>query len=95
VYKGIRYGLVRGNFGTGQDAGVKVAAYLPANYRVLAVTTHPAYPSQTVPDTVVVIQGNDKFGWTLDGYVAPRLGSGMMVCEEIGLDHPVMKLIPA
>ena len=34
----------------------------------------------------VIIGGVDNHGWTLDDYVIPRLGSGMMICTEIVLD---------
>jgi hypothetical protein len=90
-----RYGLVRGNFGTGCNPAERVAAYMPSNYKVIYVTTWPAYPGQVDHDVVVVIEGRDVNSFTLEGYVAPRLGSGMMACEEIDLTHPLMKLIPA
>lgn len=44
-------------------------------------------------DDVIVIAGRDNHGWTLDKYVIPRLGSGMMRADEIDLSHPVMKQI--
>lgn len=34
-------------------------------------------------DGTVVIVGEDNAGWTLDGYVNPRLGSGMIWAKEI------------
>jgi len=46
--------------------------YLPFNYRVV---------NMTGPD--VLIQGEDNAGWTLDGYVLPRLASGLHFGEEI------------
>ena len=49
-----------------------VAAYLPSRYRVVEVTEDKTF-----------IEGEDFHGWTLDGYVIPRLGSGMFHCEEI------------
>lgn len=49
-----------------------VAAYLPANYRVVDVLTHD-----------VLICGEDNCGWTLDEYVLPRLASGLRFGEEI------------
>lgn len=30
----------------------------------------------------VVIEGTDMAGWTLDGYVIPRLASGLHLAEE-------------
>lgn len=59
-----------------------VAAYLPGNYRVEGSTSHG-----------VVISGVDDHGWTLDRYVAPRLGSGLMGCWEVDLSHPCMQEI--
>jgi hypothetical protein len=49
-----------------------IAAYLPSRYKVVEVT-----------DTDTIIEGEDFCGWTLDGYVIPRLGSGWYGCEEI------------
>lgn len=96
-----RYGLVRGCFGAGSDPADKVAAYLPSNYKVLwsgefaQIRTASGAWVPFKPEVVVVIEGRDKNGWTLEGYVAPRLGSGLMACEEIDLACPVMDRIPA
>lgn len=54
--------------------GQAVARYLPSNYRVVSTT-----------DTTVTIEGEDRAGWTLDGYVIPRLASGMYRCQETGV----------
>jgi hypothetical protein len=55
-----------------RGASVKqVSAYLPSNYTATEV------------DGSVVISGKDSAGWTLDGYVIPRLGSGMIVAVEV------------
>jgi hypothetical protein len=54
-----------------QDAGV-VARYLPSNYVVLETT-----------EDGVLISGQDNAGWTLDGYVLPRLASGLYFGEEV------------
>jgi hypothetical protein len=32
--------------------------------------------------TAFVIAGEDDAGWTLDGYVTPRLWTGLMGCVE-------------
>jgi hypothetical protein len=56
---------------TGTVTGATVAAYLPSNYRVTGET-----PEQ------VSIAGQDNAGWTLDGYVIPRLASGMIFAKE-------------
>lgn len=50
-----------------------IAAYLPANYRIV----------HTSPAEGILIAGTDDHGWTLDGYVIPRLGSGMIVAQEV------------
>ena len=52
----------------------QVADYLPSNYRVIG---------RTVDNAGTVIIGVDDHGWTLDDYVIPRLGSGLMRCEEV------------
>jgi hypothetical protein len=52
------------------DSG-EVMAYLPANYQVIHTD-----------DYSVMIAGQDHAGWTLDGYVIPRLASGLISAEE-------------
>ena len=84
-----RYAVVRG-LGITAD---KVAAYLPSNYRVEGVSTMNESCGDEYP--VVVISGVDSHGWTMEKYVVPRLGSGMMAATEIDLSHPVMMTIPA
>ena len=44
-----------------------VGAYLPENYSVTGGT-----------DGEVIVEGKDNAGWTAEGYVIPRLRSGMM-----------------
>lgn len=48
-----------------------IARYLPANY------------TSTVDGEDVRITGWDSHGWTLDGYVIPRLASGMYYAVEV------------
>lgn len=62
----------------------QVKRYLPSNYQVIWTGEEGA-----------VIAGRDDHGWTLDGYVIPRLGSGLIRADEIDLSHPVMMKIPA
>ncbi len=62
-----KYAVVRGRDITGD----KIAAYLPAAYEVVAAG-----------ERAVLIAGHDVFGWTLDGYVIPRLASGLWFAEE-------------
>ena len=70
-----------------------VAAYLPSNYEVI-------YREPSQVDYArehwqsVVIAGRDNAGWTLDGYIIPRLASGMFFATEIDLSHEIMQRIP-
>ena len=50
----------------------QVKNYLPANYQV--VGCHGG---------VVTVEGHDHAGWTLDGYVLPRLASGLLWATEV------------
>lgn len=56
----------------------EVAAYLPNNYAIME--SFETAPSRKL---LVIIGGIDEAGWTLDDYVRPRLGSGLMAVEEI------------
>ncbi len=49
-----------------------VACYLPSNYSVV-----------DSDDTTTTIEGRDHAGWTLDGYVIPRLASGLYGAKEV------------
>lgn len=51
-----------------------VKDYLPSNYRVVHVDGTKG---------TVLIAGEDDHGWTLDGYVIPRLQSGLIVAQEV------------
>lgn len=51
-------------------------AYLPDNYAI----TH------TLEDAFI-IGGEDLAGWTLDDYVLPRLGSGLITARELTSDE--------
>lgn len=64
--------MVRTAHVSGARDADQVAAYLPSNYKVIGGD-----------EKVIVIQGEDYAGWTLDGYVIPRLGSGLMGCREV------------
>src|SRR5215831_16596585 len=79
----IRYALIDSKSAAGWsgDGHATVAKYLPGNYTVLGVT-----------DLGIVVAGKDDAGWTLDGYVLPRLSSGLIAGEEIDLSHPAAKL---
>ena len=69
----------------------KPEAYMPANYVVLHTCEHPERPERW---RAAVIGGRDNAGWTLDGYVLPRLASGGMYGREIDLSDPIMKQVP-
>jgi hypothetical protein len=49
-----------------------VAAYLPSNYRIGKVDSWQ-----------IIVRGKDNAGWTLEDYVIPRLGSGLIHAEEV------------
>ena len=68
----IRYAQVYGSNLTEEI----VKAYLPSNYEVTG--THE--------DGGIVIAGEDNFGWTLEDYVIPRLGSGGYFAREATQD---------
>ncbi|MGH3401039.1 MAG: hypothetical protein ACRDRJ_00725 [Streptosporangiaceae bacterium] len=57
----------------------EVEAYLPANYTATSVFKVGG------PDAghVIEILGYDSAGWTLDGYVIPRLASGLITAHEV------------
>ena len=54
-----------------------VRAYLPQHYNVVGIeVATPQDPAR------IVIEGHDVAGWTLDGYVIPRLASGLIFATE-------------
>lgn len=54
-----------------------VTCYLPRNYSVTKTVT------ASLQCRYIVIEGEDNHGWTLDGYVIPRLASGLIHAEEV------------
>lgn len=50
----------------------RVRRYLPSNYEA---NWHLG---------AIWITGHDVAGWTLDGYVLPRLASGLVFADEVG-----------
>lgn len=48
-----------------------VRAYLPSNYTATEIEDR------------ILISGRDDHGWTLDGYVIPRLASGLIAAREV------------
>lgn len=53
-----------------------VQSYLPSNFEA-------RYFEDATLGTVILIEGFDRAGWTLDGYVIPRLASGLIVAKEV------------
>ena len=53
-----------------------IAKYLPENYNCHGFDMGNGY-------SFVLIYGTDEAGWTLDGYVIPRLNSGNYYPKEI------------
>lgn len=76
----------------------EVERYLPDNYRVVhtifSVDEWKSTPDKTVMRATYVIQGEDVAGWTLDGYVIPRLASGLIHANEVELSHPMLAATP-
>ncbi len=54
-----------------------VQAYLPGNYNAVDV------PAEGESPAGIIIVGRDVSGWTLDGYVIPRLASGLHFAQEL------------
>jgi hypothetical protein len=53
----------------------QLRAYLPGNYALLR--------AQQLHTGMFVVAGRDHCGWTLDGYVIPRLASGLHSAREV------------
>jgi hypothetical protein len=71
-----RFAVVRGARSVSE-----VEAYLPSNYALMESFEVEASTGRF--RLVVIIGGHDDAGWTLDGYVIPRLASGLIAAEEI------------
>ena len=61
----------------------EVEAYLPSGYALVESFQVDGGTATGRKELWVVIGGLDNAGWTLDGYVIPRLASGLMFAEEI------------
>jgi hypothetical protein len=59
-------------------------AYLPRTYDLMESFTVVGQTATGREELWIVIGGYDEAGWTLDGYVLPRLASGLIFGEEIG-----------
>ncbi len=55
-----------------------VQNYLPHNYQAFR---EPCTDTKIEP--YILIEGYDYAGWTLDGYVIPRLSSGLIYAKEV------------
>ena len=86
-----RYAAI-GSKGSRWDDERVVAKYLPENYTIEAVVEDVELDGFPYPQAIVV-SGRDVAGWTLDGYVLPRLASGLIRGIEIDLSHPLMKRV--
>ena len=67
----------------GEDVEVtaeRVARYLPANYTVTGTEEYRE-------SSVVYVKGSDVAGWTAEGYVIPRLASGLLTAEVVSLSR--------
>lgn len=64
-------------------APADVEPYLPSNYKVACVLEDRSGDILRSNATVTVIYGEDVAGWTLDGYVIPRLASGLLHAVEV------------
>lgn len=69
-----------------------VYRYLPENYEIEGTVERT--DSRGNDYIITVIGGRDKADWTLD-YVINRLFSGLIVADEIGISHSIMKCIEA
>jgi hypothetical protein len=63
-----------------EAVAVRVAQYLPANYEVVGTETYRT-------SSEVLVKGTDVAGWTADGYVIPRLATGLLVAEVYSLSR--------
>jgi hypothetical protein len=93
-----RYALITW---TANDTAEQIRRYLPSNYALVGdepIEYHP-HPEPDADETTGclhwLIEGHDDYGWTLDGYVIPRLASGLHWAKEIDLSHAIMKSVPS
>lgn len=76
VRKAIMQSLEPLSFTEAEELLERVGHYMPSNYTAALSTANNL-------EFKVVITGEDSAGWTLDGYVIPRLGSGNMFAKEV------------
>jgi hypothetical protein len=85
-----RYALVSTHSATPET----IDRYLPANYQRVA-EVDLLVENGNILRKYVLIEGEDNSGWTLDGYVIPRLASGLIGAHAIDKSHPAMKALAA
>lgn len=68
----------RSRFETLEQLQSHLERYLPENYQV---ATHLGQDLDGRDE--FMISGHDVAGWTLDGYVIPRLASGLIFAHEV------------
>ncbi len=92
-----RYALVSTHSATPET----IDRYLPANYQrvaevdLLVENVRLRDGDGNILRKYVLIEGEDNSGWTLDGYVIPRLASGLIGAHAIDKSHPAMKALAA
>ena len=59
----------------------RVERFLPSNYTAQEVTEG------------ILLTGTDSAGWTLDGYVIPRLASGLIFAREVAQPSTAVELV--
>ena len=75
--------IVRGKPGFGaKSLSEAIAPYLPRGWQVLVDTEIDT----TMDGGSVLIEGEEYAGWTFDGYLQPRLASGLYFAERIDDD---------
>ena len=70
----------------GVDSIEQLQAYLPNNYQasVEVISRSGALDDNGWHMSArIIIRGHDVAGWTLDGYVLPRLASGLIWASEV------------
>ena len=70
---------MRIGYGVGPTAQ-SLERYLPSNYKIVSDHVDDSGDNKWVD---FIIEGEDVAGRTLDGYVIPRLASGLIFAEEI------------
>jgi hypothetical protein len=69
----MRSAIIRSGFQDPAKELERVRRYLPSNYSAVYDETRDC----------IVVAGTDQAGWTLDGFVLPRLASGLIFASEV------------